>query len=432
MITNISTKAQTSQGAGKELSEAAIAAKIKYRDRYIKECAIATPLIGQKGERAIAGCGFVDDASTRNSKKAEHYRTGVERCKRWLASVNAIHPDDATESNVNDLLLDAEDEDRANAESLVEPNYRGFEPYSLRLRKRQFFAVEKGGLTSEEIYTIGEDSYVDENKIDTLVEGYTVQTDRSPDFLEFEDARDLEQHNMIMDLTGLSKGMLFAIAALGNQIIHRAAASTGLLQRNGKGETCVSGPSAAMRFAKSRHRVWNPINATVGAAAQFWSDVKISGSRSSIRRVADWLRDRCYVNFEGDFKEGVWGKGREYFGIDMTRLLMLLECVERLLGGYKAMPRHRMSFVQKLFNAVFEGRRYGRSPASDCDLAYRDDHWSAAHSPRSGESYAEYSRSQSSEAVLFAAYERAVAEYGEIDERAETAYREYEDADRNL
>lgn len=382
----------------------------------------AEPVTKEECDRAV-GFQLFPILPTRNSKRTRHYKRGRRNTLKTLRKLGC--KSDASVQEINGYLAEAEECDRLSSKLVDLPRFNGFEPYSLRQENACIFKGEKA-LTSEVVYTRLEKSFTAKNSESLFTEDYTVQVGETLDLIESENLAKGIQHNMIMELTGLSRGMLYAIACLGNQLIHRAASSSGLLERNGRGETCVSGSKAAMRFVLSNHQIWNPIGATVTAAKQFWSEVNISGSRSSVRRTADWLRDRGFLHFEGAFVEGIWGKGREYFGINMARLLLLLECVEQLLGGYKALPRHRMSFVQKLFVAVF-GRPYNRSEASDIDLSWKDDDPDKAHSPQGDRSYAKWSRSQDLQSLAYAEAQRLEAKYGPADTRVEDAWLTYDD-----
>lgn len=368
--------------------------------------------------------GFVEEATTRNSTKKnidgsyrlKYYERGVRNFQGWLASQDAPHRDEASVEDVNRLLYGAESDDQAIAETLVERDWRGFGPYSLRLKPHLGFGPGDGTSVNKEIFTCCDISHEIEKTTDRFTVGYTAQNAQTPDLLGSQEARDWEQQFIMQEVAGLRKGTLYTIAALGNQLLHRAGAATGLLQRDHKGRAYLRGGNAAKKFVLAEHRIWNPIGSTVNAAKHFWNEVAISGSRNSIKRTADWLRDKGFVDFAGDFNEGVWGKGREYFGIDIVRLLLLLECVEKLLGGYKALPRHRMSFVEKLFNAVFSGRRYCRADASDVDLSWRDKGMPFGMDEKAVEMY-EY-------------IERVQAGYGLHSDKTQSAWRsliDYED-----
>lgn len=373
------------------------------------------------------GFGFITKTATRNSRHAPRYKRGLKKLRRWLEKIDAPHPDDASVEDINAMLYAAEEEDNAQAEDVALSTSRGFEPYSLRLKELPCSLAEDFDLARGQIFTRTGKAFVEEKAQDPVTEGYTVQSRENLALLKSEELRKNTKHAMIMQLAGLSRGILYTIAALGNQLIYRAASATGLLIRNQHGQAVVNGYKSAVYFAMARHNIWNPIGATVTAMKQFWGEVKASASRSSVKRASNWLKEQGYINFDGVFQEGIWGKGREYFDINMVKLLLLLECVEKLLGGYSALPRHRMSFVQKLYNVLFQGKGYCRDElGSDIDLSWRDRRTDAMRETWEKGEYSQYSRSTEPRVLAYEEAQRAKAEYGPLSWQAEQAQFEYE------
>jgi hypothetical protein len=254
---------------------------------------------------------------------------------------------------VNALLFEAEECDRFMRQI---PKTRGFQKWNTYKVNPLNLSIPLI-VNHEVIYPTGNGSNPDQEKENSQLDQPYTYYGLNPLDREASEYARIEAQGFTHAIEDEAE-CLTILGCISNIVYHGAETFGALVwEKNEEGDRRLIGfnREKAMLLIKTPFRLVTALSHTIDYVKKEWAKAGAWFGRVSVSRAIALLKDGGYLDYDSSHEPGKWAQSRQYTNVDVPRLLLLMEALQRRLENIYKLPEHGMATLRKLHEAIFPG-----------------------------------------------------------------------------